>query len=38
MASTLEDVQTDAAQLVDVGMEDLGKKSNFRRSHGVIVW
>lgn len=34
---TLQNVQTDTTQLVDIWMIDLGEKSNLGRRHGVIV-
>lgn len=34
---TFQDVETDAAKLVDVWVEDLGEKSNLGRCHGVVV-
>lgn len=34
---TLEDVKADTAKFVDVGMEDLGKKSDLGRRHGVVI-
>lgn len=34
---TLQDIETDAAELVDVGVEDLCEESNLGRSHGVVV-
>ena len=33
----LEDVKADTAKFVDVGMEDLGKKSDLGRRHGVVI-
>ena len=35
---TLEDVEADAAESVDVGVVDLGEEAHFRRCHGVVVW
>jgi hypothetical protein len=35
---TLEDVKTDTAELIDIGMIDLGQEANLGRSHGVVVW
>lgn len=35
---TLEDVEANAAQPVDVGMVDLGEEADLGRSHGVVVW
>jgi hypothetical protein len=35
---TLQHVQADATQLVNVRVEDLGEESNLGRSHGVVVW
>ena len=37
MEGTLEDIETDTAQLINVRMVDLGEKSNLRRSHRVVV-
>lgn len=37
MQLTLENVKANAAQPVDVGVVDLGKKANLGRSHGVVV-
>lgn len=34
---TLEDVQTDAAQSVDVGVVDLGEEADLGRGHGVVI-
>lgn len=34
----LEDVEADAAQLVDVGVVDLGQEAHFRGRHWVVVW
>jgi hypothetical protein len=34
---TLQDVQADAAELVDVWMVDLGEESDLGGSHGVVV-
>jgi len=34
----LKDVETDAAELVDVGVVDLSSEKNLRWHHGVIVW
>ena len=35
---TLQHIQTDAAQLINVWVIDLGEKSDFWRSHRVVVW
>lgn len=35
---TLEDVETDAAQAVDVGVVDLGQEADFWWGHGVVLW
>jgi hypothetical protein len=35
---TFQDIQTDTAKLVNVGMVDLGQEPNFGRSHGIVVW
>ncbi len=35
---TLENVQTNAAQPVDVGVVDFGKEADFGRSHRVVIW
>lgn len=37
MEPTLQDIQTDTAQLIDVRVEDLGEEANLGRSHGVVV-
>lgn len=37
MSLTLENVKTDAAQPIDVGVVDFGKEANLGRSHGIIV-
>jgi hypothetical protein len=34
---TLQDVQANAAELVDVGVVDLGEETDFGRRHGVVV-
>lgn len=34
---TLQDVKADTAQLVDVGVEDLGEEADLGRGHGVVV-
>ena len=34
---TLEDVQTDTPQLVDIGMVDLGQEADLGWSHGIVV-
>lgn len=34
---TLENVEADAAQLVDVGVEDLGQEADLGRRHRVVV-
>lgn len=34
---TLEDVEADATQLVDVGVVDLGKEADLGRGHGVVI-
>jgi hypothetical protein len=34
---TLEDVEADAAQSVDVGVVDLGEEAHLGRGHGVVV-
>lgn len=33
---TLEHIETDTTQLVNVGMENLCEESNLGRSHGVV--
>jgi hypothetical protein len=35
---TLEDIETDAAELIDVGMVDFGQESDLWWGHGVIIW
>lgn len=37
MSLTLENIKTNAAQPVDVGVVDFGKEANLGRSHGVVV-
>lgn len=34
---TLQHIQADATQLVDVGVEDLGQEADLGRDHGVVV-
>ena len=34
---TLEDIETDATQPVDVGVIDLGEEAHLGRRHGVVV-
>lgn len=34
---TFQDVKADAAELVDVWVEDLGKKADLGRGHWVVV-
>lgn len=35
--STLQDIQTDSAQLVDIGMINLGQETDFGWCHWVVV-
>lgn len=35
---TLQNIQTDATQFVNVGMVDLGKESNLWWGHRIVVW
>jgi hypothetical protein len=35
---TLEDVEADATQSVDVGVVDLGQEAHLGRGHGIVVW
>lgn len=35
---TLEDIEANAAQPVDIGVVDLGKEADLGGSHGVVVW
>lgn len=35
---TLQNIKTDAAQLVNIWVVDLGEKSNLRRGHRIVVW
>lgn len=35
---TLENVQADTAELVNVGMVDLGEEADLWRCHGIVVW
>lgn len=37
MRRTLEDVEADTAELVNVGVEDLGEEADLGRGHGVVV-
>ena len=37
MQRTFQNIQTDAAQLVDIWVVDLGKKSDLGRSHRIVV-
>lgn len=34
---TLQDVQADSTETIDVGVIDLGKETDLGRSHGVVV-
>ena len=34
---TLKNVEADAAQLIDVGVKDLGQEADLGRRHGVVV-
>jgi len=34
----LENIQTNAAELVDIGMVDFGQESDLGWGHGVIIW
>lgn len=36
-APTLQDVQTNTAKLVDIGVVYLGQESNLGRRHGVVI-
>ena len=35
---TLQHIQADAAQLVDVRVEDLGEEADLGRGHGIVIW
>lgn len=35
---TLQNVQADTTQLVDVGVEDLGEEADFGRDHRIVIW
>lgn len=35
---TLQDVEANTTQLVDVWVVDLGQEANLGRSHGVVFW
>lgn len=35
---TLQDVQADSTEFVNVGVVDLGQESDLWRCHGVVVW
>lgn len=35
---TLEDIQTDTAELVDIGVVNLGEESDLRWGHRIVVW
>jgi hypothetical protein len=37
LAHTLQNIEADAAELVDVRVEDLGEEANFGRSHGIVL-
>lgn len=37
MVRTFQNVKADTAQLVDVGVEDLGQEADLGRDHGVVV-
>lgn len=37
MKLTLEDIQADAAETVDVGVVDLGQETDLRRGHRIVV-
>lgn len=34
---TLQDIETDTAKLINIGVVYLGQESNFRRCHGIVV-
>lgn len=34
---TLQDVQADSAEFVDVGMVDLGQEADLGRDHGIVI-
>lgn len=34
---TFQDIETDAAKLVDIWVEDLGEKTDLGRCHGIVV-
>jgi len=34
----LENIETDAAELVNIGVVNLGQESDLRRCHRVIIW
>lgn len=34
---TLQDIQADTAQLVNIGVEDLGEEADLGGSHGVVI-
>lgn len=38
MLRTLKHIEADAAQLVDIGVEDLGQETDLGRGHGVVLW
>lgn len=35
---TLQDVETDSSQLVDVWMVNFGQEPDLGRCHGIVVW
>lgn len=35
---TLQDIQTDTTQTIDVGVIDLGQEADFGWGHRIIVW
>lgn len=37
VSPTFQNIETDATELVDVGMEDFGEETNLGRRHGVVV-
>ena len=37
-APTLQHVQTDSSQLIDVGVVDLGEESDLGWRHGIVIW
>jgi hypothetical protein len=37
LSLTLQDIEADAAETIDVGVVDLGKEADLGRGHGVVI-